>query len=59
MVEMPVAEVVPPVEVVNFGRTSDEPLEVTREAPNLAPALEPTPGLEPGTPSLRGKCSTS
>ncbi len=33
---------------------------VTRESPGeRRGCLKPTPGLEPGTPSLRVKCSTS
>jgi integrase len=47
-------EVVPPVP------SSDRRVRVRNdEAPPCGASLKPTPGLEPGTPSLRVKCSTS
>jgi hypothetical protein len=31
----------------------------TKQPTEASPFLEPTPGFEPGTPSLRVKCSTN
>jgi hypothetical protein len=44
----------------NMARAHGERLEPANENPALAGlSFKPTPGLEPGTPSLRVKCSTS
>jgi hypothetical protein len=50
-----VAHPLPPITPAR-GAPSTEPAE---ESAEQAIAGKPTPGLEPGTPSLRVKCSTS
>jgi integrase len=50
------AQAVSPEVSVLCRRTNDPS---TPESENPWKSLEPTPGLEPGTPSLRVKCSTS